>query len=100
MACGRRVEVLGSERLGQYLRHGELGLGSEQHAYRAAVLPQHLAAPTAGHEQLAVAADADPRDEPPPAGAVEIGDHAALGTEPDTVGGVLDVAPRHDPAVV
>ena len=73
---------------------GELALGSEQHAYRTAVLPQQLAAPTARHEQLAVAADADDRDEPPPAGAVQVGDHPALGAEPDAVGGVLDVAPR------
>src|SRR6478609_7449264 len=100
MAGGRRVEVLGPERLRQHLRHRELALGSEQHAYRTAVLPQELPAATAGHEHLTVAADAHHRDEPPPAGSVEVGDHPALRAEPDTVGGVLDVAPRHDAAVV
>jgi hypothetical protein len=100
MTGGRRLEVLGPERLGQHLRHRQLPLGSEQHAYRTAVLPQELAAPPAGHEQLLVTAHADHCDEPPPAGAVEVGDHPALRAEPDSVARVLDVAPRHDPAVV
>ena len=72
----------------------------QQQQVGPAVLPQQLAAASAGHQPLAVAVHTGDGDQPAAAGRVQRRDQPALGAQPDAVRGVLDVAPDDHPAVV
>src|SRR5690606_10332310 len=64
------------------------------------VLEQQLPAASAGHDDLAVAVDADELGQQGAAAAHQLRDQPALGAQRHAVGGVLDVAAGHEPAVV
>src|SRR3954452_18598182 len=99
-AVSAKGEILPTEREGQDLGHRLGPLGGVDEEVRAAVLPQQLPAPPAGHEHVAAVVDAGERDEPAAAGGVQRRHQPALRAEPDPVRGVLHVAADDDPAVV
>src|SRR3954447_5138334 len=93
-------EVLPPEGERQDLDHRFDALGGVDEQVGPAVLPQQLAAPAARHEEVASEVHAGKGDESAAATRVQRRHQPALRTETQTVRGVLDVAPRDDPAVV
>ncbi len=65
-----------------------------------AVLPEQLAASSAGHQHLTRAVDADEVGQPAAPGQVQLGDQSALGAQAHAVGGVLDVAAGDHTSVI
>src|SRR5690554_1829757 len=58
-----RHQIVRSEGLGEHVRHRDDPAGHLDQEVRPAVLPQELAAPTAGHQVVACAVDAGEGDQ-------------------------------------
>lgn len=66
----------------------------------ATVFPEKLPAASAGHQRLPEGVDAGEGEQSPAPAGDQVRHQPAFGAESDTIGGVLDVAPDHDPAVI
>ena len=74
-------QIVGTERVGQQLAQRPRAQRVVDQHLRAAVLQQHLAAPPARHQQLAVGVHTRQGDQPAAAAGIQGADHRALGTE-------------------
>jgi hypothetical protein len=96
--------MAGVEGAGQHLGHRLHRAVAIHQAVGAAVLPQQLSAATARHHRLgrAVGEQVDRHNghEPTATGHSERGHECALGTEPEPVGSIFNVASAYEAAIV
>src|SRR5690606_34275399 len=94
------AQIVRAEGVRQQLRQRLGAVHGLHEQVGTAVFVQQLTAAPARHQQLLMPVDAGEGDQPSPAGGVQRRHQPALGAQADTVGGVLYIASRHDPAVV
>src|SRR4051812_15618519 len=93
-------KVLPPEGERKNLDHRFDAFGGVDQQVGAAVLPQQLAAPPAGHEDVPPEVDAGEGDEPSATAGVQRRNQPTLGAETEAVRRVLDVAADDHPPVV